>query len=363
MNTPEKPALPSSVRLQVHQLVRFLIVACLIIAACLNSQSQVQAQSSTARDKGISLFKQGDAKGAIEELRRAVDENKDDAIAWHHLGAALNRERKPRDARKAYERAIKLRPDYADPHVGLAYTFFLEGKLSDAGRESQTALALEPESYEARYILGAIELQRGQYLKALEQAEAGLKINGEYAPALLLKSRSLVALTVPNKPTATDENTDIDDRSIKREVNAARFKNAAQSLEAYIRLSANTANAELREELKTLQFYADVYGKPIDADAPAYSLSDVTTKARITHHPEPEYTEQARQARVKGKVTLRAVLSADGTIQNIIVTKPLSHGLTEAAVRAARQIRFVPATKDGRAVSQYVSMTLSFDIY
>ena len=86
----------------------------------------------------------------------------------------------------------------------------------------------------------------------------------------------------------------------------------------------------------------------------------MTRKALITYKPEPGFTEEARKNNVTGVVRLRAVLHASGAIQSISVVKGLPDGLTEKAIAAARQIRFEPAQKDGRKVSQYVILEYRF---
>ena len=57
------------------------------------------------------------------------------------------------------------------------------------------------------------------------------------------------------------------------------------------------------------------------------------------------------------------VLAADGTVQNIVPLATLPEGLTEQAIEAARDIEFKPASKDGRPVSQYVTVEYNFNIY
>lgn len=57
--------------------------------------------------RGIELYQQGDDKGAIELLRRAVKVHKNDVAAWHFLGLAYERQGKSKDARKAHEQAVK----------------------------------------------------------------------------------------------------------------------------------------------------------------------------------------------------------------------------------------------------------------
>jgi TonB family protein len=94
-----------------------------------------------------------------------------------------------------------------------------------------------------------------------------------------------------------------------------------------------------------------------------FTTKDVTSKARILSRPEPQYTEEARRNQVTGTVVLRAVFSAGGAVTNIKAVKGLPDGLTEKAISAARQIKFVPAQKDGRNVSQYIQIEYNFNLY
>jgi|SRR5918912_3254543 TonB family protein len=90
---------------------------------------------------------------------------------------------------------------------------------------------------------------------------------------------------------------------------------------------------------------------------------EVTYKAFIVLKPEPGYTEEARKKQISGTVTLRAVLSSSGAVTSIRPVSTLPYGLTEKAIAAARNIRFIPAVKDGRYVSQYVTIEYNFNIY
>jgi TonB family protein len=94
-----------------------------------------------------------------------------------------------------------------------------------------------------------------------------------------------------------------------------------------------------------------------------FRVNEVTRKAQITSKPEPLYTEEARRNQVTGTVRLRLVLSAAGQVTNITPLTKLPDGLTEKAIEAARKIGFTPAEKDGRKVSQYVTIEYNFNIY
>jgi TonB family protein len=103
-------------------------------------------------------------------------------------------------------------------------------------------------------------------------------------------------------------------------------------------------------------------GGGVDYTRP-FRQNEVTRKALITFKPEPGFTEEARKNNVTGVVRLRAILHASGSVTSIMTVKGLPDGLTEKAIAAAKQIRFTPAEKDGRAVSQYVVLEYNFNIY
>ena len=94
-----------------------------------------------------------------------------------------------------------------------------------------------------------------------------------------------------------------------------------------------------------------------------FNAKDVTRKAVLNSKPEPGFTEEARKNNVTGVVKLRLVLGASGSVSNISVVKGLPDGLTERAIAAARRISFTPAQKDGRPVSQWVTIEYNFNIY
>lgn len=91
-----------------------------------------------------------------------------------------------------------------------------------------------------------------------------------------------------------------------------------------------------------------------------FSPRDVTTRAQILSKPNPGYTLEARRNGTSGRVQLRLLLSSAGKISTVKVLKGLPDGLTESAVKAACQIRFKPAIKDGNPVSQHLIVEYGF---
>lgn len=94
-----------------------------------------------------------------------------------------------------------------------------------------------------------------------------------------------------------------------------------------------------------------------------FSSKDVTSRARVLSKPEPQYTESARKNQITGTVVLKAVFSSSGSVTNISTIRGLPDGLTERAIAAAKQIRFVPAQKDGHPVSMWMQLEYNFNLY
>jgi TonB family protein len=87
-----------------------------------------------------------------------------------------------------------------------------------------------------------------------------------------------------------------------------------------------------------------------------------TLPAEITFKPRPVYTDEGRRLKIEGEVLLRVVFSATGQIRIVNVMRGLGHGLDESAVRAAQQIQFKPALKDGQPADSEAVIHVEFQL-
>lgn len=94
-----------------------------------------------------------------------------------------------------------------------------------------------------------------------------------------------------------------------------------------------------------------------------YTIKEVTRKPYVIWKPEPAYTNRARQNQEMGRVTLNTILDSSGQVRILKVVKELGDGLTEQAIEAARNLRFLPAEKDGKNVSVQIRMEYNFNLY
>jgi len=101
----------------------------------------------------------------------------------------------------------------------------------------------------------------------------------------------------------------------------------------------------------------------VAAEAPkkkAASTEGATTQVDILEKPKPEYTAEGRSLRLEGDVVLDLVFLANGTVHVNGVVSGLGHGLDEAAERAAQQIKFKPAKRDGEPVDFPARVRIQF---
>jgi TonB family protein len=334
---------------------------CACILSCLvevgtHAQENPVAASTSDKERGFELYRKGDLSGAIKALSAAVKKDKKDADAWHLLGIIYYGNGEGKNARKAFETEIRLRPDTAAAHSGMAYALLLENKLSGAGLEAERALGIDAKNADAHYILGVKHFRESADEKALDEAQQTIKLKPKFGPAYLLKIQILLG---------TDEWAIVYYKGETEEARTSRFKEAHDTLETFLKLYPLAPARELMlETLSSLNGFLmpkdSQSGNAPQAEPAAYAPHNVTEKARILSRTEPEYTPWARRMGISGTVILRGILGADGKVKNIRVVESLPYGLTEVSIRAARGIKFRPAIKDGRPVSQYVQIEYNF---
>jgi periplasmic protein TonB len=79
--------------------------------------------------------------------------------------------------------------------------------------------------------------------------------------------------------------------------------------------------------------------------------------------PDPEYTEEARNAKTQGTCVLWMIVDDQGHPRDIRVVRGLGFGLDARAIEAVKQWRFQPALKDGRPVNVQISVEVGFKLY
>ena len=212
-----------------------------------------------------------------------LDKNKSDHEGWRYLGLALLQQpNELKNASKAFETALKIKPDFAAAHAGLAFSLLMRNKSSAAIREANIALSIDPASVDAHYVIGVTKLRAGDNRAALQEAETVINLNPRVAWPYLIKSQALASFSGHALVSAKEESP---------EARQARHHEAAEALEKYLNLAPNAKdNKTWTEQLESLRFYSAVARLQVLR----FFRKEVTTKARVVEKPEPCYTEEAK---------------------------------------------------------------------
>lgn len=78
---------------------------------------------------------------------------------------------------------------------------------------------------------------------------------------------------------------------------------------------------------------------------------------------EPEFSEEARKAKVAGNVLVNLWVDTNGLPSHVHVIRGVGMGLDEKAIEAVRQYRFKPAMENGRPVLVELNVEVNFQIF
>jgi len=101
-------------------------------------------------------------------------------------------------------------------------------------------------------------------------------------------------------------------------------------------------------------------GEVIEIDFP--NRTDVSAPSPL-YHPDPSYSEAARQRRIQGIVGLNIVIDPEGNVRKVRIVHPVGMGLDDNAVATVSTWRFTPAKLEGRPVAVAVFVEVDFHLY
>ena len=96
----------------------------------------------------------------------------------------------------------------------------------------------------------------------------------------------------------------------------------------------------------------------------AYRPGNGVETPQLLKEVKPQYTAQAMRAKIQGEVLLECIVQPDGSVGNIRVVRSLdsAFGLDQEAIKAARQWRFRPGTRQGQPVPVLVTIAIAFTL-
>jgi len=82
----------------------------------------------------------------------------------------------------------------------------------------------------------------------------------------------------------------------------------------------------------------------------------------VIAHVDPQFSDTARQSRIRGTVLLEGIVQTNGTITGVNVLRRLDAQLDRNAVHALKQWRFEPGKLNGRAVPARILVEVDFNL-
>ena len=147
---------------------------------------------------GIALRDKGDLDDAIKAYNKALSIKPDYADAYNNMGIALRDHGNLDDAITAYNKALLINPDYADAYNNMGNALNDQGNLDGAITSYDKALSIMPKHNEAYLNKGIALTENGKLDEAIRTFNTALNIWPDYAEAH--RSLTLIKNYVPDDP-------------------------------------------------------------------------------------------------------------------------------------------------------------------
>ena len=132
---------------------------------------------------GSDLLAKGDREEAIEQFQKALTIKPDFADALNNLGKALFVKGDREEAIAQFQKALAIKPDFALALNNLGVALLAKGDREEAIAQFQKALAIHPDFAVARNNLGKALLAKGAVDEAIAQFQKALEFDPDFAQA------------------------------------------------------------------------------------------------------------------------------------------------------------------------------------
>lgn len=130
---------------------------------------------------GVQLFYEGKLDEAIQSYQKALQIKPEYADGHYNLGVAFAKQNKIKQAISSYQQAINLNPKHVDAHSALGWLFMNNNQPKMGVRVFEHAVDVVPDNSKARLNLGNALGQAGRMHEAIEQFQKALELQPDSA--------------------------------------------------------------------------------------------------------------------------------------------------------------------------------------
>lgn len=325
-------------------------LAHLIFAAIvLSFSASVFAQTLTF-ESAKANYDAGNYQKALEDLAGLTgqESSKDNASIWNFLGLSYRAVGKGTEAISSLAKAAELAPENNNIRFNYAVVLSEGGLSSDARNEITTILKAEPENKAAIYLRGTINVSEGELKSARADADRLMELDPTALFGYALRSdileREMNRRIISRFSSAKKETSYLQEAVTLLESGLAKCGDCADKAGFEYKLETR------RMLLNSAEKMSKIRRRPLPAGT-GVQPGPNDSLLKVLSRPKADSTLASRRLDVNGKVLLYVVLGALGSIEGAIIRTPLGYGLDENALKAARQIKFIPQVKNGKRIS------------
>ncbi len=198
--------------------------------------------------------------------------------------------------------------------------------------------------------------QKGQSAGKSENVKAKASKAGNGIRKEEKASPSLLATGKQKSVTKTDAKSAVKSEETKKTHAVEESPGAEEQAKP---ASGNAAGRSAGAETAKLDARQNTKGASANPALDAGDTKSAYPDYRI--NPKPKYPTTARRRGYEGDVLLKVFVLEDGRVGKIELEKPSGHDvLDESALKAVRDWIFIPGTENGREVSSWVTVPISF---
>ena len=145
--------------------------------------SKVQNPSKDQSQALINLYSQGQLPQALKQAETLAKQFPQSAILFNIQGVILNGLGRHDASVEAYNKALAIKPDYAEAQYNVGVTLQDQGKLEEGIEAYNKALAIKPDNAEAYNNMGDALIYQGKLEEGIEAYKKALAIKPNYADA------------------------------------------------------------------------------------------------------------------------------------------------------------------------------------
>ena len=122
----------------------------------------------------------GQLDASVEAYNKALAIKPDYAEAYYNMGVTLQEQGKLKEAIEAYNKVLAIKPDHAETYYNMGNAFKEQGKQEEAIKTYNEALAIKPNYAEAYYNMGNALKEQDKLAEAVEAYNKAIDIKPNY---------------------------------------------------------------------------------------------------------------------------------------------------------------------------------------